>query len=435
MDGPQSLRRAAVAARIEALYAVAPYDSAQRTIVSDFADLAAFQQATVSRDVSLRLAAETADTRGGAGNLRLHAENKGITKDGAWARAALTFPAPYRDLTRTGAFGVWVKGDGSGALLNIQLATPREYMHALSDHYITLDFTGWRYVELLLRERDAERMTDHQWPYSGTYDIYRNPIDLAHISGLNLYLNDVPAGSTAEVVLGPVVALPVQPAELKNPTLTVNGASLALPVTLKSGQFLELDPGGECAHYDERGGLLARVRLAGPVPALRAGDNALAFTCEKPPGVSARAEVTVNACGAPFGTPRPREQIAWPRLAREYDMPRWITAPDGEDNAWDLPVRPGETAKLEIELSGAMENSALTVNGHAIRFPVSLKTGQRLSCREQRRWIVRDAARAVVAQGELPEPLSVLAPGVNRITFTCTAPDHAVVRLVKVYER
>ena len=423
-----------LAARIEALHAVAPYDSAQRKIVSDFADLTAFQQATASRDVTLHLAAETADTRGGAGNLRLHAENKGAAKDGAWARAALTFPAPYRDLTGTGAFGVWVKGDGSGALLNIQLATPREYMHALSDHYVTLDFTGWRYVELLLRERDVERMTDHQWPYGGTYDIYRNPIDLAHVSGLNLYLNDVPAGGTAEVVLGPVIALPVQPAELKNPALTVNGASLALPVTLKSGQFIELEPGGECVHYDERGDLLARVRPAGTIPALRAGDNALAFTCEKPPGVSARAEVTVNAFGKPFGTPRPRAQIDWKKLAREYDMPRWIIAPDGEDNAWDLPVRPGETAKLEIELSGAMENPALNINGRVIPFPVSLKTGQRLSCRDQRHWIVRNAARAVVAEGELPELLPALAPGPNRISFACAAPDHAIVRLAKVYE-
>jgi len=277
-------------------------------------------------------------------------------------------------------------------------------------------------------------MTDHQWPYGGDYTIYRSPIDPAHVSGLNLYLNDVPAGGAAEVILGPVVALPVQPAELKNPSISVNGAALALPVTLKSGQFLELEPGGECLHYDERGDLLARVRPATAVPALRTGDNALAFTCEKPPGVSARAEVTVNAFGAPFGTPRPRGQIDWKKLAREYDMPRRITAPDGADNTWDLPVRPGETAKLEIELSGAMENPALTVNGRAIRFPVALKTGQRLFCRDQRHWIVRDAARAIVAEGELPEPLPSLAPGPNRVSFACTAPDHVIVRLAKVYE-
>lgn len=421
-----------LAARLEALYSVAPFDSDKRKVVSDFADLAAFQQATASRDVSLHLAPETADTRGGAANLRLRAGNKGASKEGAWARASLGFPAPYRDLTGTGALGVWVKGDGSGALLNLQITTPREYMQAFSDHYVTLDFTGWRYIELLLRERDVERMTDHQWPYGGGYDIYRNPIDAAHVSGLNLYLNDVPAGGAAEVVLGPVVALPVSPAELKHPVLSVNGAALALPVTLKSGEFLELEPGGECVHYDEKGDLLARVRPTGAIPALRAGENALAFACDKPPGVSARAEITVNAFGAPFGTPR--KQIDWSKLAREYDLPRWISAPDGADNAWDLPVRPGESAKLEIEFSGAMENPALTVNARVVSFPVSLKMGQRLFCRDQRHWIVLDAARATVAKGEFPEALPALAPGPNRVSFTCAAPDRAIVRLAKVYE-
>jgi len=32
-------------------------------------------------------------------------------------KAALTFPAPYRNLSGAGAQSVWVKGDGKGALL------------------------------------------------------------------------------------------------------------------------------------------------------------------------------------------------------------------------------------------------------------------------------------------------------------------------------
>ena len=37
---------------------------------------------------------------------------------------------------------MWVKGDGSGALLNLQVGCPREFMGAFSDHYVTLDFTA-----------------------------------------------------------------------------------------------------------------------------------------------------------------------------------------------------------------------------------------------------------------------------------------------------
>ena len=424
------------AARIEALYSVAPYENLRRIVVTDFADLGAFRQATSSSSVLLQLEAASGETRGGDRNLRLRAENKGAARRGAWAKAGLVCPAPYRNLTGAGALGVWVKGDGKGALLNIQLATPREYMHALSDHHVLLDFTGWRYVELLFRERDVERMSDYQWPYDGSYDLHRNPLDTAHISEVNLYLNDLPAGESTEVIVGPIIALPVQPAELKNPALTVNGRKLALPVTLKSGDFVELEPTGDSTHYDEKGDLLAWVRptMAAAWPLLKSGQNTVAFDCDKPAGVSARAEVTVNASGAPFGTSSARARVGWKHLAREYEMPRWITAPDEANNLWELRVRPGETARLEIELSGGMDMPVLTVNGHALRFPVQLKPRQRLICRDQRHWTVLGANRVPVAKGDLVTSPPRLKSGLNHLSFTCGTPDHVTVRLVKVYE-
>ncbi|MBU4459914.1 MAG: hypothetical protein KJ579_05050, partial [Verrucomicrobia bacterium] len=197
-----------LAVRIEALFAVEPFDSPKRIPVADHADLSALACATALRDVSIAPSAETSDTRGGGPNLRLRATNETAARTGTWARAVLAFPAPYRNLSGAGAFGVWVKGDGKGALLNVQFATPREYMHAFSDHHVRLDFTGWRYVELLLRERDVEASTRHVWPYGGSYDLFRNSLDMAHVSGVAFYLNDLPPRDTTEVVLGPVVALP-----------------------------------------------------------------------------------------------------------------------------------------------------------------------------------------------------------------------------------
>ena len=334
-----------------------------------------------------------------------------------------------------GALGVWIKGDGKGALLNLQLGTPREYMQALSDHYVTLDFTGWRYVELLMRERDVERMSDYQWPYGGHYDIYRNPLDMAHISEVNFYLNDLPPGQETEVTVSPVMALAVQPAELKTPVLTVNGSTLTLPVTLKSGDFLEIEASGDCAHYDDKGDLVALVRPAAAAgwPGLHSGENALAFDCERPAGVSARAEVTLHAFGAPFGTPNLPSKIGWKHLAREYDMPRWIMAPEETNNVWDLLIRPDEKARLELELSGGMDTPVLTVNGQALRFPVTLQAGQRLICRDQRRWATFDAKRALIAEGDLATAPPLLKGGSNRVSFTCGAPHRAMVKLVKVY--
>ncbi|MBM3861579.1 MAG: hypothetical protein FJ395_18295 [Verrucomicrobia bacterium] len=377
-----------LSARIEALYSAAPYDSPKRICL-------------------------TGDT-----NLCLRAENKSATRRSAWTKTALTFAPPYRNITGTGALGVWVKGDGKGALLNIQLASPREYMSGRSDHYVTLDFTGWRYFELLFRERDVDQMHKYQWPYSSSYTLYRTGLDLAHISELNLYLNNLPPSETTEVVIRPIMALPVQPAELKNPSLTVNGKALSFPVTMKSGDFLELEPTGECAHYNDKGDSLASLQPVA-APALRAGENTIALNC-------ARAEVTINSFGVPFGTLNPRRK----QIAREYDMPRWISGP----TEWDLPVRPGERAKLELELTGAMDTPVLTVNGREFRFPVTLKPGERLICRDQRHWVVTDAKRKTIAKGELPAALPVLKGGPNRIAFTCAAPDRAQVKLVKEYD-
>jgi hypothetical protein len=278
-------------------------------------------------------------------------------------------------------------------------------------------------------------MSDYQWPYGGTYDLYRNWTDLAHISNVNLYLNDLPASGSTEVVVSPVMALPVQPAELKNPAIVLGGRTLTVPAVLKSGDFLEIEPDGLATHYDDKGDLLARVRFpVDGLPTMRPGVNLVAFDCEKPQGVSARAEVTLNPLGVPFGSLNSPDKILWRHLGREYEMPRWITAASGEENAWDLAVRPGEQARLEVELSGVMDAPTLGIGGREVRFPVTLRQNDRLTCRDGRHWIVTDEKRAVVTQGELSGPLPTVMAGTTRVSFACLGPDRAMVRLVKVYE-
>ncbi len=423
-----------LAARIEALYSVEPYDCPKRICVNDYADLTAFKSSAASSAVELKLAEETTDVKGGGRNLRLHAANKGQSSRGAWARTRLEFPAPYFRLAGAGAMGVWIKGDGKGALLNLQFGTPREYMHALSDHYVTLDFKGWRYVELLIRERDVEQMTNYVWPYGGAYDIYRNNLDMAHISSFSIYLNNLPVGDSTEVVISPIMALPVRTAELKNPSLTLNGQVVVIPFTIKSGDFIELEPSGRCAHYKDNGDLIERTRIREKWPVLQAGGNAIEFSCERPQGVSGRAEVTINSFGKSFGTMNPSRRIGWKHINREYEMTRDILTPDGEDNAWDVAVRPGEKAKVEIELYGTMESPVLTICGQALKFPVNLKSNHRLVCRDQRNWTVLDENRRKISEGKLPDAPPVLKGGLNHVTLTCLAPEHAQVKLVKVYK-
>ena len=81
-----------------------------------------------------------------------------------------------------------------------------------------------------------------------------------------------------------------------------------------------------------------------------------------------------------------------------------------------------------------MDTPALTVNGDVLRFPVVLKPAQRLICRSDRHWHIIDAQRTQVAEGDLTVAPPILKSGSNRVSFTCVAPERALVKLVKVYE-
>lgn len=81
-----------------------------------------------------------------------------------------------------------------------------------------------------------------------------------------------------------------------------------------------------------------------------------------------------------------------------------------------------------------MDTPVLTVNGQTLSLPVTLKAGQKLVCRDQRHWVIFDAKRGRIAEGDLAAAPPVLQGGSNRVSFTCGSPDRAMVKLVKVYE-
>jgi acyl-CoA synthetase (AMP-forming)/AMP-acid ligase II len=83
-------------------------------------------------------------------------------------------------------------------------------------------------------------------------------------------IEDVPFGH--KVAIAPVKALPVAKVQLKNPTLIVGGAKIVFPVTLESGQYIEMESAEDCALRDERGALVQKVTPVGEVPVVVAGE-------------------------------------------------------------------------------------------------------------------------------------------------------------------
>lgn len=277
--------------RIESLYAAGSYDSTVTLVLADFVNTGANRQLSAAPGV-------TASFEAGPASARYDAYNKSDSRSGAWSQVTIPF-SPEVDMSGHGALGVWIHGDGRGELLNFQLTQLPPYSPIRDEHYVEINFTGWRYVELLLRERDADRYADYVWPYEGVYQIYREPLDKRHVGALNIFYNNLPPGERVSCLIRPVKALPVHKAAIPHPTIKLNRVPIAFPVTMPGGSYIELAADGACKLYDERGALLKQLRLPAAIPLLKSGNNHLEFSCANT-GNRSRAKITLISYGEPL---------------------------------------------------------------------------------------------------------------------------------------
>jgi hypothetical protein len=87
-------------------------------------------------------------------------------------------------------------------------------------------------------------------------------------------MNHIAEGEQAEVLLGPVRALPVVGNVLTNPVLRINGEAVSLPVEIASGCRVEID-GDAGVLYDARGERVRTFCLDRALPPLITGANTL----------------------------------------------------------------------------------------------------------------------------------------------------------------
>ena len=189
-------------------------------------------------------------------------------------------------------------GDGQGEVLNFQLRNPEHISFGIGEHYVIVDFTGWRYFELI--EPEGERYAHYSWPYGATYSIYFFSVDYGHLESLSVWYNNLPPGKQVTCYLSPVKALPLVKTTLSNPAITINNRTLIFPGQIESGCYLEFRSLSDCKLYGPEMELLSEVKPQGEVPVLEEGENEVSLTCDAPAGVSPRANVTVISQGAPL---------------------------------------------------------------------------------------------------------------------------------------
>lgn len=296
---------------IEHLLSAKPYDTPEAAPMEDFSDAAAYSALQTNAGVTGSFAIVDTPVKDAPVSAAFVVKNESAEPNRAWATVERTFE-PALDLKGRG-MGLWVHGDGQGAILNLQIRNPQQVTFALTDHYVTLDFTGWRYIELVDTEDYA--IEEYQWPYSQprvdwqndlsaamsfAYPVYHAHLDYGQIGALRIGINGIPAGKEIEVFLGPIRTLPHRSTTLKQPTLNINGGHVLFPVDLESGHMLEFTPPSEYRVVDGSGELVVKGKIEEPAPQLKAGANEIALTSAAPEAGSLHSRVTLTTAGAPL---------------------------------------------------------------------------------------------------------------------------------------
>lgn len=297
--------------RIEALMSAAAYDAPGSVTLAGFTDAGEFTETRAQQDVTASLEPVTPPPEGAPAGVPViaacSARSGYPARESAWALAGKTF-APPADLSNR-AIGLWVHGDGQGEVLNVQLKSTAAAAGGISEHYVKVDFTGWRYC--LMVEPESENIARLGWPYSspqaswGTnipvgeiildYNLW---VDYGRIESVNLWWNNLPVNQEVHCLLSPVRALPLQAIAIRNPAVTVGGKTLVFPVTLESGAYIEFRSMSDCTLYDAQGNAVSTVLPTGGIAPLEPGENTVRFSCDDTSETAPlRARVTVTGAG------------------------------------------------------------------------------------------------------------------------------------------
>ncbi len=287
--------------RIESLMSVKPYDNQENKLLTDFSSPKDFVNDTSATGVSGELlrAGEKAPNGEPCGVFTARSNGTSV-REGSWIKMEEKFE-PWLDLSKNQALGLWIKGDGNGELLNFRLESPKHISFgARGDHFVKIDFTGWRYFELV--EIESSEFSNYIWPATGfyVYDSYRHTVEFKSVDKLQIWYNNLPAGKEVTCLIGPVKALPMVTLSIRNPSVTIGGAKIVFMVVMEPGMYLEFKSLADCKLYGSNGEFLRDVKIEGSIPNIVSGKNEISFNCDDQKEINSRVQVTVISEGDPL---------------------------------------------------------------------------------------------------------------------------------------
>lgn len=278
--------------RIESLLTQEKYDNSRNITLADSLTVSDFKNTGAAKGVSgsITSTAETSKLFKGT-NFVFSAYSTGESaQDGSWICFEKNFN-PTLDLSENEGLGIWIKGDGNGELLNFRLESPTAVSHgARGDHFVKIDFTGWKYFDLI--EIESSNFTHYQWPDSrNLYRSFRYLVQFNKISKLQIWYNNIPKHTNVSCVIGPIKAIPTQSGIITNPAIMISRAKITFPVKMESGTYLEFYSLTDCKLYSPTGRILSEISPIGSVPTLRQGKNIINFSSDD--GKNTRSQITL----------------------------------------------------------------------------------------------------------------------------------------------
>ena len=287
--------------RIEPLMSVKPFNNASNIILTDFTNPAEFKKEGNAEGITGGIMVSAEKANGGSAGLFAAASAGYEPRAGSWIKLEKKYE-PWLDLNKNQGLGVWIKGDGNGELLNFRLENPFHISNgARGDHFIKIDFTGWKYFELV--EVESSEFSNYIWPESSfyVYDSYRHSVNFGSVDKLQIWYNNLPAGKEVKCLIGTVKALPFIPVAVENLVVTIGNEKITFPVKMEPGMYLELRSASDCKLYGSKGELISEVEVLGNIPLLTEGENKISFNCiSSSRDINPRLQVTVISEGKPL---------------------------------------------------------------------------------------------------------------------------------------
>ncbi len=287
-----NFREQAVKLRLEALMSVKPFNDPDNVVLAEFHAPGEFKYEGSAQGISGDINTNTGKTGEPTGIF--YANNSSDNpREGMWIKMEKKFE-PSLNIINNKALGVWVKGDGNGQLLNLRLESPKHLSHgARGDHFIKIDFSGWKYFELV--EIESSEFSNYIWPDSGfyVYDSYRHQVNFNYVDKLQLWYNNLPPGKEVNCEIGRIKALQMVPFSISKPALTIGDDTIIFQANMESGMYLEFMGANDCKLYGPKGEFIQDVNFEGNIPVLKKGDNVVSFSCNGPQEINTRMQITV----------------------------------------------------------------------------------------------------------------------------------------------